>query len=165
MIPSGKSTDKIIFGFIYCLLIVLTAWGGTRLINYSLDSKFNRDYLQQWMAAIRTYETGGRKWPEFSGGNHSDYMQALIQSMQRAAVKAPASNMQRPYLYRLKKIGLKSQTIFLLCFFDKIILYGLPVKTFERLDKMLDGLPGKETGRFTGYRAKDNRTYIGLLKL
>ncbi len=70
MIPTGKTTDKLVFGFTYCVIAALTIWGGTRLVNASIDTRFYRDYLQEWVVAMQDYGSEGRKWPEFSGGNH-----------------------------------------------------------------------------------------------
>jgi len=40
MALSGKAVDKLVFGGLYVVLIALVVWGGSRLINYSLDSRF-----------------------------------------------------------------------------------------------------------------------------
>ena len=149
----------------YALIAAMTIWGGIRLINSSIDTRLYTDYLQKWVVAIDDYDSEGRRWPQFSGGNHSDYMEMLAHSMRRASVTAPPSNTQRPYVYKIGKIGSKATFIFLLCFADKIILYGIPEKTFERLDVLIDGVPGPEKGNFTGYRSKAKKTYTGIFKL
>ena len=45
MAISGKSTDKLVFALLYAGFIALASWGGIKLINYSLDSKFYKDFL------------------------------------------------------------------------------------------------------------------------
>ena len=165
MIPTGKTTDKLVFGFTYCVIAALTIWGGTRLVNASIDTRFYRDYLQEWVVAMQDYGSEGRKWPEFSGGNHSEYMDALTLDMRRTAVPGPASNTRISYVYRMGKIGSKATSIFLLCFSDRIILYGLPEKTFQRIDILIDGISGKKKGQFTGAMGKDRQTYTGMIRL
>ena len=77
----------------------------------------------------------------------------------------PYSNTKRPYVYRLKKTGAAEEQIFLLCFSDKIILYGLSEKTFGKIDAMVDETPNERAGSFTGRRSTDGTTYIGVWTL
>lgn len=165
MALSGKAVDKLLFICLYGGLIALMVWGGSRLINYSLDSKFYKDFLLQWEASLSSYSVKSGIWPHFSGSNHVEYMDNLNQLMSRSSVSLPKSNTGRSYIYRIKKIGKEQDDIFILCFSDRIILYGISKDTFTRIDRFVDGELSKEKGFFTGHLSKDGRTYIGLWRL
>jgi hypothetical protein len=165
MALSGKAVDKLIFVGLYGGLIALMVWGGSRLINYSLDSKFYKDFLLQWETSLRSYSAKSGIWPHFSGSNHVEYMNNLCQLIERAGISLPKSNTGRSYVYRIKKIGKEQDDIFILCFLNRIILYGISKDTFTRIDRFVDGELSKEKGFFTGHLSKDGRTYIGLWRL
>ncbi len=165
MALSGKAVDKSLFALLYAGLIALTIWGGCNLINYSLDLKFCRDFLLKWDVALRSYSAKNEIWPYFSGSNHVEYMENLVRSMRNNSLSPPASNTERPYVYRFKKIGRSEEDIFLLCFPDRIILYGIPENMFTKIDRFIDNKAGKDDGMFRGYPGKDGRTYIGLWRL
>ena len=165
MALSGKAVDKLLFVGLYGGLIALMVWGGSRLINYSLDSKFYKDFLLQWETSLRSYSVKGGVWPHFSGRNHVEYMNNLSQLIEKADISLPKSNTGRSYVYRIKKIGKEQENIFILCFFNRIILYGITKDTFTRIDRFVDGEMGKEKGFFTGKTSKDGSTYIGLWRL
>jgi hypothetical protein len=137
-------------------------WVGIVLINYSLDFKFYNDYLLKWEVALRAYNQGSAPWPYFSGGNHVEYMEKVTQLMSSKALSPPASNTERLYVYSLDRIGDPEEDVFLLCFTQKIILYGISSKTFDHLDGQIDGRDGTKKGRFTGILSKDGYTYVGL---
>lgn len=159
---SGKAVDRSVFVVLYIGLIALTLWGGSRVINYSLDSKFYKDFLLKWEVSLRSYSAKNVIWPHFSGDNHVEYMDHLTQLMGRGDISPPQSNTGRPYVYRLNKIGREQEDIFLLCLCDRIILYGISKDTFTGIDRFVDGEPGKDKGSFIGRLSKDGRTYIGL---
>jgi len=165
MALSGKAVDKLLFVALYGGLIALMVWGGSRLINYSLDSKFYKDFLLQWEISLRSYSVKSGIWPHFSGSNHLEYMNNLNRLIERADISLPKSNTGRSYIYRIKKIGKEQNNIFILCFFNRIILYGISKDTFTRIDRFVDGELSKEKGFFTGYLSKDGRTYVGLWRL
>ena len=165
MALSGKAVDKLLFIGLYGGLIALMVWGGSRLINYSLDSTFYKDFLLQWEASLRSYSVKSGIWPHFSGSNHSEYMNNLCQLIERADISLPKSNTGRSYVYRIKKIGKEHDDIFILCFLNRIVLYGISKDTFTRIDRFIDGELSKEKGFFTGHPSKDGRTYIGLWRL
>jgi len=162
MILTGKNIDKFVATILYLALLCFVLWGGARLINRSLESKFYKDYLMKWDIAVMTYSLTKATWPQFTGGNHVDYMDSLISAMAGRSVTPPASNTTRPYIYQIKKIGASEETIFLLCFSDRIILYGISEKTFSRIDTYIDGKTGRDSGKVTGNPSKDGRTYIAL---
>ncbi|HDH87906.1 MAG: hypothetical protein B6I32_03540 [Desulfobacterium sp. 4572_20] len=165
MALSGKAVDKLVFGGLYVVLIALVVWGGSRLINYSLDSRFYKDFLLKWEVCLRAYSVKSGIWPHFSGSNHVEYMDNLNQLISRSGVSLPKSNTGRSYVYRIKKIGEEQDDIFILCFSNRIILYGISKDTFTRIDRFVDGELSKEKGFFTGYLSKDGRTMIGLWRL
>ncbi len=165
MALSGKSTDKLVFALLYACVIALASWGGIRLINYSLDSKFYRDFLLKWDISTRNYSREIGDWPIFTGSNHLKYMEKLTQSLERSSFPAPKSNTNRSFIYRMNKIGSTDEQLFLLCFANRIVVYGMSKETVERVDNFVDGKINAEKGFFTGYPSKDKKTYIGLLKL
>jgi len=162
---SGKVVDKLLFLVLYAGIIALVLWGGSRIINYSLDSKFYKDFLLQWEASLRSYSAKIGIWPHFSGSNHIEYMDNLTRLMGRSDTLPPQSNTGRSYVYRIKKIGREEEDIFLLCFSNRIILYGISKDTFIKIDRFVDEEPGKDKGLFTGRLSKDGKTYIGLWRL
>jgi len=165
MALSWKAVDKLIFVVLYAGFITLTLWGGSGVINYSLDSKFYKDFLLKWEVSLRAYSIKSGVWPRFSGSNHVEYMDNLTFLMGRSDISPPQSNTRHSYVYRIKKIWGEEQDIFILCFSNRIILYGISKDTFTRIDRFVDGRPGKEGGLFTGRHSKDGRTYIGLWRL
>lgn len=165
MALSGKSTDKLVFALLYACVIALASWGGIRLINYSLDSKFYRDFLLKWDISIRNYSREIGDWPIFTGSNHLKYMEKLTKALKGSSFPAPKSNTNRSFIYRMNKIGSTDEQLFLLCFANRIIVYGMSKETFERVDNFVDGKISAEKGFFSGYPSKDKKTYIGLLKL
>lgn len=165
MIPTGKNVDKLLSTLLYIALIGLVAWGGARTINYTLESRFYKDFLMKWDVAIMSHSAKKGMWPHFSGSNHVEYMDNLVSMMSRNGVTPPKSNTKRSYVYRLKKIGPPAEDVFLLCFPDKITLYGISADTFIRIDTFIDGKHNENAGRFTGRSGKKGKTFIGLLRL
>lgn len=165
MTISGKATDRLTSMIIYVALGGLALWAGTKLINNSLDTKFHKDFLLKWEEVLRTFNQQGGTWPRFSGGNHIQYMEKLIRLLQSKGLQPPDSNAGHPYVYLLDKIGAPEEEIFLCCFPQRIILYGISAETFARLDKSIDGSINPERGMFKGRRSRDDLTYIGLWKI
>jgi hypothetical protein len=162
---SGKATDRLTSMVIYAALGGLALWAGTKLINNSLDSKFHKDFLLKWEVVLRTFNQQGGTWPRFSGGNHILYMEKLIRLMQSKGLPPPDSNAGHPFVYLLDKIGAPEEKIFILCFPQRIILYGISAETFARLDKSIDGKTDPKRGMFKGRQSKDGRTYIGVWQI
>ena len=165
MILTGKNVDKLLSTLLYIGLIGLVAWGGVRAINYSLETRFYKDFLIKWNIAINSYSITNGVWPLFSGSNHIEYMDNLVSLMSLGSVTPPVSNTKRSYVYRLKKIGSHTEDILLLCFPDKVILYGISDDTFICIDKFIDGKHDEKAGRFTGQPGAIGKTYIGLWRL
>jgi hypothetical protein len=165
MIPTGKNVDKLVSTLIYIALLGLVIWGGIRTINSALESRLYKDFLLKWDVAITSYSVKRGLWPQFSGSNHIEYMDNLVTAMTMNSVVTPVSNTKRPYVYSLKKLGPPEENIFLLCFPDRIILYGISERTFMRIDTFIDGTSNEKTGRFIGRPSTDGRTFIGLWRL
>ena len=165
MIPTGKNVDKLASTLLYIALIGLVSWGGVRIINYSLEARFYRDYLIKWDIAVMSYSVKGDSWPHFTGSNHVEYMDSLVSSMSRGGVFLPKANTDRTYIYRIRKIVSPEEIIFVLCLQDSIILYGISENTFERIDSHIDGKVDKRTGKFTGKRSADGKAYVGRWRL
>ena len=162
---SGKTTERLASIVIYAVLGGMALWAGSALINFSLESKFHKDFLLKWEVVLRTYNQQSGTWPRFSGGNHIQYMEKLILLMQSRGLPPPDSNAGRPYVYQLDRIGDPEEQIFLLCFPQKIILYGISAETFARLDASIDGKTGPKRGMFKGRQSRDGRTYVGLWQI
>jgi hypothetical protein len=165
MIPTGKNVDKLLSTLIYIALLGLVIWGGVRIINYALESRFYKDFLLKWDVAVTSYSVKRGPWPQFSGSNHIEYMDNLVAAMSMSSVSIPESNTKRPYVYSLKKIGPPEEKIFVLCFPGRIILYGISERTFERIDTFIDGASDEKTGRFIGRPGTNGATFIGLWRL
>ncbi len=157
----GRVTDRLTSAVLYTGVVILIIWPGTALVNFSLDSKFYRDFLTRWEVALISNRHEGGEWPLFSGGSHVRYMEQLSRMMCSRGFPPPESNTARSYIYRLDKIGEPGEDIFLLCFSQKIILYGIPSRTFARIDAYIDGTVDSKTGAFTGQQSKDGFTFIG----
>ena len=166
MAISGKAADKIIFAALYAGIFAITFWGGVRIINYSLESKFYRDFLLKWEVSIRAFSVEKSMWPHFTGGNHMEYMGDLVSKMRSRNIFPPASNTNYPYIYRINKVFFQNkENTFILCLPGRIIIYGVSIKTFKRLDSYVDGIFDPGRGRLTGIFSKDGKTYIGQWRL
>jgi hypothetical protein len=165
MAVSGRTADRLASVLIYVAAGCLAIWAGTALMNHSLDSKFYKDFLLRWELAVSTCNSQGVPWPRFSEGKHVRYMEEVIRMMRSRSLSPPDSNTKQSYIYQLDRIGASEEDIFLLCFPNRIILYGISEKTFRFLDARIDGKTDPEKGMFVGRRGKDDNTYIGLWKL
>jgi len=163
---TGKSAHRAVSITLYTTLILATVFAGAKGINYAIDAKFHQDFLIQWELAIQKFRADGGSWPDFSGGNHVAYMDDLLQEMRKRGITQPASNTARAYIYRIKKFGWNSPEaeLFLLCFPEKMIVYGMPETTFKRTDALLDETPDPERGLFSGHLGK-NGTYTGVWRV
>lgn len=153
------------FAMLYAGILMFTAWGGARLIGYSLDTRFCNEYLINWETAVRALAVTQVNWPTFNKNNHVAYMDRLVDMMQKADIPIPASNTVRPYVYRIKKIGDPENKLFVLCLPNRIIVYGLSDRTFKTVDVSIDGGFDLHKGQFTGYPAQDGLTYTGRWQL
>jgi len=165
MAVSGKAADRLASIFVYAALGGLALWAGTRLINSSLDSRFHNDFLLKWEAVLRTYNQQGGTWPRFTGGNHVQYMEKLVRLMRNRGFPPPNSNTGHPYVYLIDKIGVPDEEIFVLCFPQRIILYGVSAETFARLDESIDGRTDPKRGMFKGRQSRNGLTYTGLWQI
>ncbi len=167
MLPPAGPTKKFISAAIYIGIFAVTVWGGMKIINYSIDSKFYQNFLLNWEVSIHQYNASGGRWPEFKGGNHVAYMDSLVAGMHHKGIETPSSNTDRAYVYLINKIDLHSDKsdIFLLCFSGRIIMYGMSKETFNRIDQLIDEDLNQTKGHFIGYLSKNNITYTGQWRL
>jgi len=165
MIISGKAADKLVFAVLYVVFIVLIIWGGVKVINYSLDSRFYKDFLLPWEVSMKSYSVKERVLPYFSGGNHREYMDNLVKLMRACDISPPLPDTGYAYIYLMEKIGRERARIFLLCLNNRIIIYGMHKDTFERVDTFIDGKMNSKRGSFTGHHVKNGKTYTGLWRL
>ena len=163
---SGKTAHRAVSIALYTALILATVFAGTKGINYAIEAKFQQGFLIGWELAIQKLRADNGTWPHFSGGNHVVYMDGLLQEMRKRGITPPSSNTARAYIYRIKKIGWNSPEaeLFLLCFPDKIIVYGMPETTFKQTEALVDENPDPDKGRFSGRLGK-NGTYTGLWRV
>ncbi len=165
MAVSGRAIDRLVSIAIYAGFGCLSLWAGIALINHSLGARLYKDFLLGWEVAAVTYTEQGGVWPPFSGGNHVEYMEQVTRLFCSRGLSLPESNTGRPYLYRFDKIGAPEEDIFLLCFSQRIILYGLSSNTFTLLDSYIDGKDDPEEGRFQGRLSRDGISYTGVWQL
>ncbi len=165
MSVSGRAVDRIASHVIYAGFSIFALWAGIKLTNHCLDTKFYKDFFVPWDLALYKYNMEGGLWPQFSGGNHVEYMDRLAQRMQEKGIPPPSSNTERAYVYRLRRLVYPKERIFLLCFSHKMVLYGMSEKTFAKMDAWIDGEVNDKKGLFTGRQSKDGMTYIGALQL
>lgn len=165
MAISPIATDRFTFGTLYAMVAVLLFWAGTPLINQGVSSRFFKDYLLQWEVTIRTHSAQQGQWPTFSRSNHVSYMDTVIRNMARAGVPLPNSNTNVTYRYRMEKLGSNDEDIFILCFHDRLVLFGLSNKSLNRLDKTIDHHQDLAHGQVSGYLGKNGKTYIGTWRI
>lgn len=161
----GRTVDRLTSIAIYVGLAILVLWAGVKLISHSLETKFYKDFLLKWELSVQRHNREGGPWPHFSGDNHVQYMDRLIQLMRDNGASPPKSNTKRAYVYRLNRLGSPEEDLFLLCFSNRIVIYGMSEKTFVKMDKFIDGRADHEGGRFAGRSSKDGATYVGVLQL
>lgn len=165
VLPRGRVVDRMIAWGIFIGVGCVTLWCGAQLINHWLDAKFCHTYLFHWELALQKFSQTNVQWPEFTGKNYTAYMMKLTTAMRQRTIDPPQSGTDMPNRYYIDKIGAEKQDIFLLCFFQKIIIFGLHRQTVERTDRCIDGRIDAKRGDFTYTAGKDGQTYIGNWKL
>ena len=162
---SGKWADKLMFVAIYAMAALLVIWGARGIANYAMDANFYHDYLLQWEVRLLALRHQQPVWPPFNPQDPLLSMQNLVTLMEMNGLQPPKSNTARVYTYRLNKMGEKPAQILLICKESRLILYGLPATTFDRLDRFIDGQPDPDSGDFTGKWSTDRITRIAQWKL
>lgn len=160
-----KAADRFSFGVLYILVASIVLWAGFGLINRGFEVRFFKDYLVQWEVGINAFTARQGMWPKFSGTNHVDYMDRLAKQMTSAGVALPNSNTRKAYRYRMERFGSMDEDIFVLCFHDRIILYGISGSTLGQLDKVVDRHTDLLRGRVSGRPGKNPNTYIGIWQI
>ncbi len=150
---------------LYSCLIILTLWSGAKTINYAMDMMFYKDYLLSWRQAIEACSVEKGTWPEYTESMLVLYMDKVTDMMKSTSVGLPDSNSPDAYIYILKKINKPEQKIFMLCFADKLILYGIREETLRRIDRFIDAKSDLNAGAFRAKAASDGITFIGYWKI
>ena len=165
MAITSNITDRFSSGMLYILMALVTLWSGFRLLNHGLEVRFFKDYLLQWEVGLQAFSSQQSTWPAFSGSNHAAYMDALVRRMKNAGVALPDSNTPAAYRYRIERFGARDEDIFVLCFHDRIVLYGISKTTLGRIDEGIDRHSDLLRGRVSGWIGKNSKTYIGMWRL
>ena len=157
---SGRFVDKSIFVVIYTAVALLVVMGAHRLTDYTIDLAFYQDYLVPWEVSLMAWRQKQIEWKTDDGHDPVAYMQDLVLQMQAKGLQPPQSNTARAYVYRLNRFGAHARQILLVYKDGRIILYGLPPSSFERLDRFIDGHSDPQSGEFTGQWSSDQVTRI-----
>lgn len=165
MILSTKSVNRIFAFLLYAGVATMTVYAGSKLINSSLDSKFYRDYLIKWDVSIRALNAKQFKWPKLTRRNHMAYMTEIVEYMKNNSIEIPQSNTNYPWIYRMNKLWETSEDMFIVCFYNKIIIYGVPFKTLNKIELYVDGENNLKKGWFTGIKHAHSGNYTGQLKI
>lgn len=165
MTLTAKGADRVSFGALYIIVALITLWIGFRLLDYSLEIRFFKDYLLQWETRLTAFSVQQGTWPVFSGNNHGPYMDSLSLKMSQAGIQLPRSNTRVAYRYSVDHFGRKSEEIFVLGLHDRLVLFGLSGKTMRRLDRSVDGHTDLTKGRVRGYHGTAGKTFIGQVRL
>jgi len=162
---SPEFADRTVSRLIYLGLCIMALWAGSALINYSIETKFCKDYLLVWVVCNQRLRERQIKWPEFDGTNHAIYMNRLIRKMTGAGIYSPRSNTTTPYTYLLNRLWKGKEKIFVLLLKDRMIIYGMSRHTFERVDRYVDGKASFNGGRFRGKIGKHGSAIIGIWRM
>ena len=157
---SGKLTDKLLFVAIYIAAGILVVYGARCITNYALDIRFYQDFLLPWKTTFLAMRHQAPIWPEANGEDPMGAMQTLVRHLQEKGIEFPKSNTTYPFVYRLNKFGERDQRILMVFRQNKMLLYGLPASSFNRLDRIIDGFSDAEHGDFTGRKSTDQISCI-----
>lgn len=162
---SGRVTDKMMFVTIYSVVAILVViQGGRHMTNYVLDAAFYNDYLMPWKLQLIAMRHQSTSWPELMSYNPGAYMQSLVVAMHAVGLTPPKSNTSKCWLYQLNKFGNSVQPVLIVGTVKNMVLYNLPVSTFNRLDHFIDNETDAAAGQFTGQWSTDGTTRIGYWK-
>lgn len=161
----GKVTDKLLFTALYVAAAVMAVWGARLVTNAALDFRYYRDFLLPWQTALLALRHQAPDAPAYQKEAPMDYMNALVTHMRLHGVTFPSSNTGHPFIYDLNKFGERSRRILMVFDRGRMVLYGLPPTTFDRLDGIIDGRPDPDRGDFTGRWSADQVSRIAQWKL
>lgn len=152
--------------FIYLVAGIVVVWAGFKLLDRTRHLKFYHSYLCEWQKTIISASAKDIQFPRFSQDNHYAYMDELVVLLKRRAIAVPSSNTPKPYLFHIReKEGKEVNQIFILCFENRIIVYGLSKELFDMLDKTIDGNHQQQSGKFKGKLQRDNRHYAATWEI
>ena len=161
----GKVTDKLLFTALYVAAAVVAVWGARQATNAVLDIRFYQDFLLPWQAGLLTLRLQAPEMPAYHKEAPQEYMNALVAHMRLHGVAYPASNTEHPFIYDLNKFGERARRILMVFNGGRMVLYGLPPATFDRLDGVIDGRRDPARGDFTGSWSADQVSRIAQWKL
>ena len=162
---SPKGADKLSFITIYLVLAVIAVWGGGKVINYTVDFGFYRDFLMPWEVRLMEMRHRSLRIPKFKREHPMAHMASIVEVMKANGMPLPHSNTEHAFVYRLSRFGGEISNVLLVFNGRKIMIYGLPGATFRRLDRFVDGRVDENRGEFTGRLSNDRVTYIGAWRL
>ena len=165
MVITGRSADKLIFAALYTLAAIIVVWGAGRITDKAADMRLYRDFLLPWETRVVALRYQNVSWPKFEKNNPAKSMQALIALMQMHGLDPPESNTGRRFVYRLRKFGGSAYQLLLVYHDHRLIIYGLPDKSFIQLDLLIDGIKDPGGGDFTGEWSTDGLTRIGIWRI
>lgn len=158
---SGRLSDKVAFVVIYTLVSVLIVIKGAQTVaNYAVDVVFYHEYLQPWETRLIAIRHQIALWPPMDTGDPGAYMRGLVKIMSANGLAPPKSNTKEAYVYRIRKIGERTQQVLVKATLEQMVIYNLPVSTFDRLDRFIDGRSDPAAGRLTGRWSTDGVTRI-----
>lgn len=161
-----KTTNFLTSFLLYSIGTIIVLSAGFKTIQYTARLKFYTRYLSKWEQTLTDLSSRDTLLPTFTGNNHIIYMDQFIQHMKALGITLPDSNTHAPYIYRIPRKGFtEHEDIFLLCFEEKIVIFGLSKKTFNMLDKKIDGKIDTMQGSFTGKQQQSHADYTGIWKL
>jgi hypothetical protein len=162
---TAKASDRMNFGALYLLGVVLVLWTGLGLVNRGLEMRLFKDYLLRWEVCLTEYDARQGVWPVFSGDNHTAYMDRLVAGMTHLGIAPPGSNTKTMYRYRIEKFGGADEKIFVLCLPDRMVIFGLSKQSLLHIERLVDQHVDLSSGRITGRPGKEPGTYIGQWRL
>lgn len=156
-----KIADRGIHAAIYLVLAMVVVWVGGKAINYAKDFGFYRDFLMPWEVGLLEMQHRSIRMPAFKRDQPMAHMEAIVNLMKMNGMPLPHSNTQHAFVYRLRRFGGESNNILLVFDGRRIVIYGLPGSTCQRLDRFVDGRSDMRGGDFTGRLSRDRSTFIG----
>ncbi len=146
------------FGVLFYLaMALLFVWGGAKAIDYYEDYAVYSGWLLPWRTALGEY--GGRcgsTAPSFNGSNHEAYMHSIKRCLGRTGLV---------HRYALKKPFRAARSLYLLALPpSRLVVYGLPQATAQRIDGWIDSGDGLGRGGFQTRRSRDGMSYTAVYR-
>lgn len=162
---SARGVERWLWAIIALFVALISIWFGAGLLDRSLETRLIKGVLFEWQRLGQSFAARGAPWPEFKGNNHVAYMEALLKEMRHQGLISPRQGRRLSYTHRLKRMGRANERLFLLLLPGRLVIFGLPAKTFARIDNQVDGVFDPVRGDFTGRPASDGNQMIGYWRL